>query len=104
MNTEEILEERGGTHGRFKDNARITQALVQAVTRSQNYGSLDDVQREALHMIFGKIARIMSGNADYIENWRDICGYSELVAKELQKKNGALDSMVTYKTIKHANQ
>ena len=33
---------------------------------------------EALEMIAHKIARILSGDADYADNWVDIAGYAQL--------------------------
>jgi hypothetical protein len=36
-------------------------------------------------MIFHKIARILNGNPDYVDNWIDIAGYAKLVADDLEK-------------------
>ena len=41
------------------------------------------VHREALEMIVHKIARIVNGDPNYIDNWIDICGYSKLVIDEI---------------------
>ncbi len=80
-----ILDERGSRYGSFADNARISQGLcnflttelhARVVDRNQSY--LKPHQVEALQMIFHKIARILSGNPDYADNWIDIAGYAEL--------------------------
>ena len=34
-------------------------------------------------MIQHKIGRILNGDPNYDDNWRDICGYSQLVLDEL---------------------
>jgi len=43
-------------------------------------------QREALEMIQVKIARIINGDPNYADNWRDIEGYARLVANRLEEK------------------
>lgn len=35
-------------------------------------------------MIQHKIARILNGDPDYVDNWVDIAGYAKLVADRLQ--------------------
>lgn len=82
--TEQILEERKGTHGSFADNARVSQCLKQVLHNERSfYVSLSHSQQEALDMICCKISRILSGNADEPDHWQDIAGYATLVVKEL---------------------
>lgn len=83
---ETMLSEREKTHGNFRDHARCTQRL-KAVLRDE----LEIVgkgftmeQQEALDMIFHKIGRMVAGNADFIDHWDDMAGYSTLVAKILR--------------------
>jgi hypothetical protein len=38
-------------------------------------------------MIQHKIGRILNGDPDYVDNWDDIAGYSQLVAKLLRGEN-----------------
>ncbi len=79
-----ILDERGSRYGSFADNARISQELSALMVRElyrrneRKQLPLQYFQREALEMIFHKIARILSGDADYADNWIDIAGYAEL--------------------------
>jgi len=42
-------------------------------------------QDEALDMIAHKIGRIVNGDPDYEDSWRDIAGYATLVADRLLK-------------------
>ena len=80
--TTQLLAERATTHGRFEYNAHTGQALRNAMRYSvgPGWGSLSDVQREALDMIAGKISRILSGQGAFVDHWDDIAGYAKLAA------------------------
>lgn len=81
------LTERGSRYGKFKDHAKITQELKQAIFRHMDNVSrveLDNDQQEALEMICHKIGRIVNGDPDYADSWIDIAGYAKLVADRLQ--------------------
>lgn len=101
----DILAERAKRYGMFKDRAMIAQTLKEvmqgnclngatstaeadiekcAETVREKWISLQPDQREALEMIAHKIARILGGDPDYIDNWDDIAGYSTLVANRLR--------------------
>ena len=45
-------------------------------------------------MICSKMARIVNGDFDYIENWHDIAGYATLMERDLKTKDGATNSKV----------
>lgn len=82
--TEEILAERGKSHGDFTDNARVMQQLKEIVHESPNWKHrLSDVQKEALHMIVHKIGRICSGNPNVHDHWDDIAGYAKLASDRI---------------------
>lgn len=80
------LQERGERYGDFSHHAMIAQAL-QEVMRNvpSDYGwhKLSDVQKQSLTVIADKIARILSGDPNYADNWHDICGYARLVEERL---------------------
>lgn len=81
-----ILEERGARYGKFKDHARISQELKRSMYRHIDQVSKidpDPDQMEALEMIAHKIARVLNGDPDYSDSWRDIAGYATLVADRL---------------------
>ena len=82
---EKTLEERGNRYGEFSDCARISQTLKSYVaTELRNQGKvLTNTQREAMEMILHKIARIVNGDPNYDDSWRDISGYATLVVKDL---------------------
>lgn len=81
----ETLNERELTHGNYVQVANLTQSLVMSMSYSKNWDELYPCQKEALHMIAVKIARILEGNADEIDHWRDGCGYFALVEQFLRQ-------------------
>jgi hypothetical protein len=83
---ETMLSEREKTHGNFRDHARCTRRL-KAVLRDELEivgNPITMEQEEALDMIFHKIGRIVAGNANFVDHWDDMAGYSTLVAKILR--------------------
>lgn len=87
-----LLQDREKTHGPYTKTAEIAQTLKDAMRSAPNWDSLDDTQRESLHMIASKIARILSGNWDEVDHWRDICGYAKLIVHELDAVNAYIAS------------
>lgn len=83
--TTEILKERGKRYGRFDGHADVTQRLKQVIATELHIRrkELANDQQEALDMICHKIGRIINGDADYEDSWRDIAGYAQLVADRL---------------------
>lgn len=84
MTTNEILEQRGNTYGDYSENARISQGLKYAIRAEKGYAGMPMEHKEALDVIFGKIARILNGDHMHLDNWKDIAGYSELVARFIE--------------------
>ena len=76
MTADEIISTRALTHGRFIDTATIAQNLKAAA--SNPVYRLEPNQREALDMIFVKMARILSGDPSNADHWDDIAGYAQL--------------------------
>lgn len=104
---EETLAQRETRYGDFTDHARLCQQLMRTMQEFEKPDSgqehkdefdkiriapwqlLDPVKRQALTVIADKIARILSGDPNYDDNWRDIQGYAKLVEDRLpcnQKK------------------
>ena len=82
--TDTLLAERGRTHGDFRDNAGHGQVLRAMFRQSSGWQVCSDVEREALDMIAGKLARILStpkGRQIHDDHWRDIAGYAELAVR-----------------------
>jgi hypothetical protein len=75
-----LLVERNKTHGSFRLNATISQALKSAMY-GKGVRPDNDVFCEALDMIALKLSRILSGQADYKDHWDDIAGYAKLASE-----------------------
>jgi hypothetical protein len=88
MEINKIIDDREATHGAFSDTAQVSQRLKSALRfagDSDGYNNLSDIQKEALDMICSKISRIINGNANEVDHWVDVAGYSMLVAKAIEK-------------------
>ena len=72
-----LLEERQKTHGNFNRNATISQEIKE-IYRKAGVNGFKDVHREALDMIALKLSRILSGQANFKDHWRDLSGYALL--------------------------
>lgn len=83
---DEILNERATTYGSFIDVATVAANIRQAIAAGLQGKVLDNDHAEALVMIASKIGRIVNGNADHVDSWRDIAGYATLVADRLEGK------------------
>jgi hypothetical protein len=80
----EILKERGARYGKFVHHAGISQSLKELMVTQAGWVRLEHDQREALEMIAHKIARILNGDPQYADSWKDIGGYADLVANRLE--------------------
>ena len=87
MSINKTLEQRGERYGKFKDVAATTYALQEILRDAKNHEHMTDDQVIALDMICNKMARIVNGDPNYIENWHDISGYATLVEQELNITN-----------------
>ena len=66
------------SHGDYRMTAEMSQNLKSTMSTGKNWEKLNNSQREALEMIAVKIARILSGDANFRDHWIDIEGYAEL--------------------------
>lgn len=82
-----LLAEREKTHGNFADVAYTAQNIKNAFVRPECYSLLGEYQKESLDLIATKIARILNGNPNEIDHWKDIAGYANLVVEILERKS-----------------
>lgn len=75
---ESTLAERGKRYGDFSIRASIAQRLQDDMRSAKGWNHLTDDKRQALTVIADKIARILSGDPEYKDNWHDIQGYAKL--------------------------
>lgn len=85
MSVEEVLKERGARYGEFADHAKIAQDIQDAMRHNLGWFELPDVHKQALTVIADKIARALSGDHNYLDNWVDIAGYATLVQRHIEK-------------------
>ena len=83
MTVSDTLQERGSRYGRFIDHASICQNIKDVMAYTPAWIKLAADQKQALEVIADKIARILNGDPDYIDNWHDIQGYAQLVEARL---------------------
>lgn len=80
------LAERGSRYGDFTHHAEVAQRLQDVMREYPGWDQCNSVQRQALTVIADKIARILSGDPNYADNWHDIQGYAKLVEDRLPKE------------------
>lgn len=102
MNTTDTLNDREKKYGSFAANAHIAQGLKTVARSTGNWYYLPEDQREALDMIFNKIARQINGAKDYPDNFHDIAGYATLAEQEIlsqlrEKSEGEADIFANLK-------
>jgi len=85
MSVDETLEQRGKRYGTFVKHSELSQSLLRTIRTHAllNDKQLSDVHTEALTMICHKMARIVNGDPNYDDSWRDIAGYATLVEKHI---------------------
>lgn len=89
---EKTLQERGARYGDFADHAEIAQGLQFVMRHAGGWNRLNPTQAQALTVIADKIARILSGDPNYDDNWHDIQGYAKLVEDRLPGRVSANDN------------
>lgn len=82
---QKTLDERGARYGDFTQHAEMAQDIQNAMRKNPRWGCLSPVQKQSLTVIADKIARIISGDPDYADNWHDIQGYARLVEERLPR-------------------
>ena len=96
----DILDEREKTHGDFADVAGVY-SLIKSAMADGVHSNVDPRFEASLDMIAMKMARIVCGNPNHIDSWRDISAYSQLIVKFLENTEGAIDSRITMMIVKN---
>lgn len=77
---------RGSVYGPFMENAKVSQTL-KAFFRSQpGFQKMQLDQREAFDQTAIKMARILTGDPNYLDNWDDIAGYAKIVTDRMREE------------------
>lgn len=90
MSIEETRAERSAVYGDYYSQAAVTQNIIDAMRASINWRDMAADQRDALCQIASKMARIVNGDPDYLDNWHDIQGYAQCVEFRLTKQNNRI--------------
>lgn len=92
MEIQNILDERGRTHGSFDDNAMYMIAILRAKGILPPTSNLPDTVLCMMIMDSSKDARILSGDHEYLDNYVDKAGYSTLMIERLQPNETSITS------------
>lgn len=80
---EDTLKVRGSRYGVFENQAYIADGINEIFLDCRNWKTMHPDSKEALRLIANKIARILNGDPEYDDNWRDIAGYATLVLNRI---------------------
>lgn len=94
--TRELLNHRGTQYGAFETQAERSQQFKEILHAAPNWESFPPYVKEALEMVVHKIARLLNGSPYFIDSYRDIVGYTQLVMDILKEDSRASDVKVEY--------
>jgi hypothetical protein len=80
---EDTLAQRGARYGSFETQAVYAESINNVYEASPNWRIMNQDSKEALRIIANKIGRILNGDPEYDDNWRDIAGYATLVVNRI---------------------
>lgn len=84
MSVSKIIDERAKTYGTFVGNARISQGLKKVMQTAPKWEELADDQKESLELVATKLGRVLNGDPNFVDSWRDLAGYATLVVDRLE--------------------
>lgn len=82
---QQVIEDREAAHGDYAKQASVAVALKLLMRQSPGWLKLSSPQQESLDMIAVKTSRILHGNPNEPDHWRDISGYATLITNLLTK-------------------
>lgn len=104
---DDVLAQRGSRYGDFSNHAQVAQLLQDALRsageeiKGEGWDRLSSVQKQALSVICDKLARIVSGDPNYDDNWIDIQGYAKLAQDRLPKQGELFDVRIAPTRVGH---
>ena len=81
-----MLESKNAIHGDFTQDAATAQALKYVMRQGKNWEEMPSYMREALEQMQTKVARILAGDFNHPDHWKDLQGYPRLVETRLETK------------------
>ena len=85
ITVDDVLEQRNGVHGDFDDDASTAQDLKRVIRAGSNWEEMPAVHREALEQMMTKVGRILAGDFNWLDHWKDLQGYPRLVELWIEK-------------------
>lgn len=83
---EDLLREREKSHGDYMEQSQTSQMLFNDLMASKHGKYMPAYQREALHMICVKMSRIVNGDPNNTDHWKDLAGYATLAVNCLDRE------------------
>lgn len=83
--TDALQQERGSIYGPFISNAVVSQELKAVFRATPNWELLSPDVQEMLDVVALKVARILTGEPEYDDNFVDIAGYATIVLDRIRK-------------------
>lgn len=87
----EVLKDRKKTHGPYEESSKFVQLIKSSARTSPQWMSMKPHQQETIDMVAHKLGRILYGNANFVDSWRDLIGYIQLSSDIIVKTEGATD-------------
>lgn len=88
-NAEQIVESRAAVYGSYSENTDVIMSFVNAFVKLPYWDHIPSVVKHALIMMATKMGRAATGDWRYVDNWKDIEGYSLLVRNFIVEASGA---------------
>ncbi len=82
----QTIADREHTHGDYGSTSLLAQGIKEFYRSTRYWNVMSNDKKESLEMIATKLARILNGDPNHEDSWRDIAGYAELVRKTLTTK------------------
>lgn len=95
----EVVAERGQRYGSFAVNAACAQSIKRAMHGAPGWHKLTDAQREGLEMIAAKMARMLTGDPDHLDNAVDIGGYAQCMVQAMAEAAAGVQSMALGRSV-----
>lgn len=96
-NIDNLIDERQKLHGEFSEYAKTDQLLKSAMTNDFRKLAPNYIT-SGLDMIASKMARIITGDAEELDHWKDIQGYSRAVERCIKKPIVSADQLPSIET------
>lgn len=82
------LAQRNTTHGDYREQAAFAQQFKRMMRAGRNWERLDFYQAQSLEAFADKISRVLCGDFNEVDHFRDVAGYATLVVRELELLQG----------------